>query len=1407
MSSSWKIETPVSSNLGVAVDKYRTYFDNIHTLKYKLVTKFKIPSSLIVLIQKEPLYYDSLLDYLDKNLKLGRKLNDIYGSLLELNPGMNMSHYVYAYIKTQDPTLENWQRTAIVLVEYFQKYSVENANLLAVQGIIRENSYNVLKNYMQVVSLEIEDKLKKETLLVQELDRDLLSLDSTMDSPGVFKHWKQTPTVVISRTIELYPKHVHGIVDPLYIFDKLLISQHAPYARLINNNVEDEELINPNSNNFYKMYTGPGTDNEDYYRAVTVSDPEIERGPAIYLTIWIGDSKTNIGNSDPLYFIPVLYNLKAGYITLSAVNEIRGKKIDGVNICIQRLRKCLPELDLGEPKEVKIKAEFNLIPIYPEYPDSIKKFAYSNRTHYALYHNNLNQFDLYEHVLNHLIMFYTVIGRNIYIEESVTPSPLKKRLDYHYRHMYSDIDEYITPKNSDYISNSANISFNLKLSHAKENSSWIEVDQEQKELSILGLQPGYNYIRVSISKAGSMQDLKTFTKILPAVLDIYWWGILGSSTPPQDLIYYENLVPSLTNLLGIKEKLKLLKKKTESGIRESRTQSGKMQELIKSWPNIFNKGYTKYCTAKRLPITVKTLEEAEKWVQITHSKGGKNIKRQYMPFPPPSISKIPLFYVICPDDATPYPSLIVNKTGINEEDLPVLPCCNARDQRTGEGNLYGQHYLGLAPQESKMELEHILSDKVVKFKQTGFLPYSITSCVRYYRINAGEFYRYGINVGPNALLDAVLFSVDSLFRQLETEEQRYKYILEKRIQIARDIKVECMRQELYDLTNEEIRAEISDINVPLDFGRHFRMLEYAFGINLVCFQAIEKFSTDDAELEIPRHLDFHIRKINPDIPTVLIFKHWGSVSDSLTYPHYELIIEESTDQYDNRLIFNKDMSELCDDVVEKIQGKITWIPDSVLLNPYSNIFENWPLKPEILENVRTQYIDSSGKRRAITWMQDGRLFTLWHLPNIPLNVPHTDKIERAPYNLAIRTFKSEKQIINFWSGYSVNKEKLVTGLWLTANNIPNVLYIPIEPIELKELTVNNPMMKVQEDPTIQLKEVYEYSQILRYRSLKRVLHIIHELILWVWSIAKFEIAQSRGSKYMEDGSILDIFISRLFTQGSEVIVDSLVVYDISRVQYVLPNVDTVVNAMGYLQSIIPSLVREGKFYLYNQKFYNGMVDMLRRYFNATSGDEVKINNTISNYYSHSMYFKNDANTTVWLGKDFKTWLEIKTSKYELYKIYRTINLSLVDTNIPYLYEDTDGSIYMIQNPRDGSIEAAATIAHKWKSSNRNIGVDVPEDDLLTFEEVSPVLIYGIGVSGNLVPIFDNTYDDYNYIELLYYGTNTISGTHLKLRTGTPTTPMVTTPYQTSGSFSTWGAPTVVSESTISSRYGALLRLL
>ena len=131
---------------------------------------------------------------------------------------------------------------------------------------------------------------------------------------------------------------------------------------------------------------------------------------------------------------------------------------------------------------------------------------------------------------------------------------------------------------------------------------------------------------------------------------------------------------------------------------------------------------------------------------------------------------------------------------------------------------------------------------------------------------------------------------------------------------------------------------------------------------------------------------------------------------------------------------------------------------------------------------------------------------------------------------------------------------------------------------------------------------------------------------------------------------------------------------------------------------------------------------------------------------------------------------------------------------------------MIQNPNDGSIEAAATICQKWKTERRNVGTDIPEDSLLSFEDISSVLVYGIGVSGNLVPIFDNTYGSESYLELLYYGTNTTSGTHLKLRPST-TQSQVSTPYQTSGSFTTWGTPNVPIESTIASRYGALLRLL
>ena len=115
------------------------------------------------------------------------------------------------------------------------------------------------------------------------------------------------------------------------------------------------------------------------------------------------------------------------------------------------------------------------------------------------------------------------------------------------------------------------------------------------------------------------------------------------------------------------------------------------------------------------------------------------------------------------------------------------------------------------------------------------------------------------------------------------------------------------------------------------------------------------------------------------------------------------------------------------------------------------------------------------------------------------------------------------------------------------------------------------------------------------------------------------------------------------------------------------------------------------------------------------------------------------------------WLEsIKSLENynQFFALHTGIKVTMGNSLVPYMFQDEDGVIYIVQNAFAGLVEKAIAIGYHWYRARVNVGLNPPEVPM-----VPPYLLYGITPSEKIGIIADFTGDSPDYLHLLYYGTH------------------------------------------------------
>ena len=906
-----------------------------------------------------------------------------------------------------------------------------------------------------------------------------------------------------------------------------------------------------------------------------------------------------------------------------------------------------------------------------------------------------------EYTFLDLVLNDPILNKYLYIEENDGAFAIKKKLIVHYRSLFTDLWEGKTVAKRVYISNYAPVSVTLTQKELKVGQKYQIINEDEYETD-----EDMDYVHVNITQAENGEYTEDFARIFPLLLQYYLL-----KKPEVEYLYKD--------LIEIKENAKIINLTKEQEVKKGRKQKMSPNNVI-SAPELFVPNYTgNGCNDPPILIEDSEIDYYEE------------LGKQVMRFP----IQDPRWNFVCPDE-TPFPGVKVNSNLPNKDLFPYIVCCYKKDQHNK--TKYKNYEAGILPvfNTGAKGNKIISSNKTVEADATAEIPVNIKNTLAQYSEDSVKMMRYGTIGDQNSLLHCVCTAIDDPNYLILDDENKSKYVYQLRRLIAININPAVCKQEMYDYSVEEIQALINKKDVFLDPDLFYRLVEEAFQIN------IYTFSVKD-DIVIPRHKMFHARPIRLLRPTILIMKlteQRQHKSSKLIYPKCELIIDYDQDNYEVVKVFGQSMTEICHNIIAKVRNTYTW-DESIVCR--QNIYYQIDHEAVYGFPVKHQYIDNYGKMRALTFDKLNNNFTVITIPSQPGNYPISEEIINAD-DLFITNILGFPNSANYVDGK-------IVGLWYQILDIKNGEYIPVKPVSV--LTKPKTTAKITKaiplpssGPISPIITDHKPSLVARLHEMRRILKIFTQLVKWLYSVSKL-------NKVMTPY----IFAAEYMTFNEKFTGDSVNYYNLSKVNQRLPEVTDISLAIRYLKGIAPSMFQEDKLLMYDEKFYKHIIEMLIDFDNTKRykyKKNRKINNIIENFYEYESDFVQYDNSKLFIStSDLNKWLKSieNNQQYgDYYVIKHTVHSQMSKFVNPYLVQDSDGKIYLIQNTTDGYLNNALNVAVTWNETakiNRpiNLGVDAGE----YLEDVEYVL-YGLSPSG--IVILDHQDVDLDKtIKILFYG--------------------------------------------------------
>lgn len=1314
-------------------------FDNELSILYKWAYTLGIPAKYIAVrpatpedVGKFPITRDLAFEPLDSIINTYlQDLGNTLPTLDQFHQLYNQLHQMAEHLSFSDIILliysiatgKNLDRQALfdLINRLFVQIEVEQG------GKIKNYLYLHLQNLDNAYALwyeEYQKLLKKDEEILLQIINIQDILDDTVPLPI-------SPLTIDGVTVQFTPRVNHRpvqITDGIDIFNAALLSPEVPYLQYNNDSLERGDKPHQK---YYKIYRGDSIEGGSSYTNILPSPVKSNKKNRIYLTVLV--EKESGKKLTKESYQHSVYDLETNRLLISSpISPTQNE-----DLVINRIRSALPTLSLGTSIEVKVRGKFNL------------------------YDLQIDEYSLYDIIIND-----DIFKNYLFVNETNKPYPNKKRIGLQYKSLIGENEEGEIATGEGYIRNTSSVKTTLKpleVPEKTERNTFYQLTPEGKEL--VDLPSGTPLIQVRISRADSRLVVQRFMEVFRRLMSIYKQEkeVLDS--------YYHLFIPNLydqpnptpaqpiTALIPPEEGfLSPAPQRIGPGAPLRKGNINKIDYLKQLAPDLFVNKYARQCQAKFQPLIIPP-DEVQKWKDQTFVHKGVVTQRQIMEFPP----KNPKYLFVCSNDKAPFPGVKVNEGLSNEEEYPYIPCCFTTDQMSNPNSKYNHYYQG---KKKKIVQQTRVSHKMKRNKilapgRIGIIPKTINGLLQRYSEQAHEFNRLGVPRSVNSLIHCILVALQNPeYLALTSIEEREAFAHQIRQEIHRSVHPSLMKQELFDVTDEDILAQIADEKVFFDPQLFYRSLEELFNVNIYVFIPAEEEDRFN-RLEIPRYKFFHSRPLRDRIPriqngvkeivirpTVIIYKHYGATSEISNYPQCELIVNYNDETKTSINSFGPSMTRLLHTTLLDVLKTITWTienpPASEVesdLQARSNIYSRVDFYQIIGRKGLGQILDGYGKLRALVFNGPRGPLMMAIPPSQPENLPLIQKQINGNPSSVIDIFGEP-------SGITMTTNGEVSGYWYPVMDLLFGIYFPVElttRFNQKTIGPPNPIFTTG------------INVVDRIQRLQKSLDLFWQLLKWL-----FILAQVRSPLIEEKRKpvLPDEFANRYFAITEERVQDSARFYDFSGLKRKLPIVSSVEEALSLMTEEVPTMFSRGKIIFYSSGFAQKMRQHLEEFYYLTSPlpiqpifpglvEDWTLPTEIDNYYREASDFRSQDAVAVFIGEtDFFSWLSsISRPSHNSIVIKNKLDISLGLLDEPYIYLDTSGKIYLIQNVIGGSFDRAINVAATWLAARVNLGLFADP-----YTEKLPVhVIYSISASSHLAISEDRSFDSPVYLEILLYG--------------------------------------------------------
>jgi len=830
--------------------------------------------------------------------------------------------------------------------------------------------------------------------------------------------------------------------------------------------------------------------------------------------------------------------------------------------------------------------------------------------------------------------------------------------------------------------------------------------------------------------------------------------------------------------------------------------------------------FTKAVQSSHQPLILDTSEVAS-WEATTYKDNQNNLKeREVMRFPHlknPQTTNDPWLFV-CPTNEYPVPDVKQNNYKVEvkiggvvkpyQEWFPYLPYCYppehtrsslAEQYLAGEGVSLLEEKPVSVSSSKKSSIYRIKTGRVLEPGRLGNITSpNIVGLLEQIYPNY-KYARMGVVSSPNSFIHSVLKAIimdSGSSQQIDPHIDINAYIssgdtikenivkgLRGKFISSGKIHPSLVRQELFEPSEKEIISRIEDVDSFFDPSKYYRILEELYNINIYVFTpSLDR--KEGGRLEIPKFREFHARPHMPQRKTIIIYKHEGSESQTIKYPQCEVIMAEvpsPNGRNKNIYQFDETMNDLLYDLVINTARSITWNISPVTNEPVArnNLYSlsNYLMVFKGLGWPDRQIIDTYGKLRGFVYFNNDEVITVMFIPSRPENIQsiHKDDItlkSRPTIDTILSIFKGNTatgyttELLDAGKYQAVNSSgsnELINGLWLKIYDINYGIYCPFQPITKEELLskvgnvssgtslLGGESLSLLERPGPPNPISTGPNNIIsRTRKLRRTLDIIMQMVLWAYIIWKKQYPNNDVNRFIQG---YFVHYPGLMSQN-----DSANEYNMDNLSRKLPLVATIDSVIKYIQDTIPSLIKNGKFSLYSDKFYKGLSYFILQYEHVTKG-LVQIPPTeINGLYQTENDFIQSDNTAIFLKEiDMKSWLEtIARSKRSHIIIRTSLDIGFGEAKEPYIYlsPNEDGNIYLIQNVVSGDKYRALNASYQWYLNKINPGyMTSPYEIDFETNRLPAHFIYYISNDNQPFAKTDFTGGDTKFLQILAYTDN------------------------------------------------------